>query len=98
MRRGILVEKLSGPSGSYGGTPKERSDRNETTAIRSAVADLPKSYIPRVRGARVETGAGGAAILMVKSMVKLQGSKKRPSWNKMGKVKARPRFSCESGF
>jgi hypothetical protein len=39
--RGILVEKYCEPPGSYGGTPKACSDRDMTTAIRSAVANLP---------------------------------------------------------
>ena len=56
--RGILVEKLCGPPGSYGGTPKACSDQDRTTANRSAVADLPQNQILRVRGARVETWWG----------------------------------------
>ena len=60
MLHHILVEKLCGPPGSYGGTSKECSDRNRTTAIRSAVT-LLQNHILRVRGARVETwwGQGG---------------------------------------
>jgi hypothetical protein len=46
------------PLDSYGGTLKDWSDRDGTTAIRSAVADLPWNHIPRVRGSRDETWWG----------------------------------------
>ena len=57
--RVISVKKLSVPLASYWGTPKTCSDRNESAAIRSAVADLPKGHILRVLGACVETWGGG---------------------------------------
>jgi len=49
----------SGLLDSNGGTPTGGSDRRETTAIRSAVADLPLGHILRVRGVLVETWQGG---------------------------------------
>jgi len=76
-----------GPLDSYGGTPKAGSFRFRTTAIRSAVADLPQDQILRFRGACVGTwwGQGGAAILMVKLMVKLYWPKKTALPKKIGK-------------
>ena len=77
--RGIRSETSTAALDSDGGTPEACSDRIETTAIRSAVADLPIGQILRVWGVLVETWEGKVGrqqILMVKLMVKSQGPKK----------------------
>ena len=53
--RGKRSKRSLRPLDSYGGTPKAVSDRNGTTTIRSAMADLPLDHILRARGGRVET-------------------------------------------
>ena len=45
-----LVEMLCGSLASYGETPKDCPDRNESAAIRFAVADSPLDHLLRVRG------------------------------------------------
>ena len=57
--RGIRSKTSPAALDSYGGTLKACSDRIETAAIRSAVADLPLGHILRVRGVLVETWQGG---------------------------------------
>ena len=51
-------QKLSGELDSNSGTLKACSDWHESTAIRSAVADLPQDHIPGVPGVRAETWRG----------------------------------------
>ena len=75
------VENLDCSAGFVLGNPKACSDRIETTAIRSAVADLPLGHILRVQRVLVETWQGGSLmgkqqILMVKLVVKFQGPRK----------------------
>ena len=88
-----------GPLNTYGGTPKAGSVRHGTSAIHSAVADLPLGHILRVRGVLVETWQGeGNSIFLGQIDGQIPGSGKTGLPDFCEKVRALSSISFENYF